>query len=172
MRKKNSGKPRGGRRVKRVSFAEVARLSRAAVRKMKADGFKPDVLVGVGRGGWTPAVIVSNLLRNPRLYSVKCEYYDERDLPVAKPRISQTVGLRVKGKRVLIIDEVADSGGSLRAIARHFRSLGTKEFKFLVLHWKTCAKFEPEYWGERTDGALWLKYPWDITRVSFRTRRV
>ncbi len=158
-------KPRGGRRerrARRVSFAEVVRLSRAAVRKMRADGFKPDVLVGVGRGGWTPSVVVSNLLRNPRLYSVKCEYYDERDNPIAKPRISQTVGLRVRGKRVLIVDEVADSGGSLRAIARHFRSLRCREFRFLVLHWKACARFEPDYWGARAAAGDWLKYPWDV----------
>jgi hypoxanthine phosphoribosyltransferase len=163
-RKASKRKPRGGRRILRVSFGEVVRLCRAAVRKMRASGFAPDVLVGVGRGGWTPSVIVSNLLRNPRLYSVKCEYYDERDNPIATPRISQTVGLQVKGKRVLIIiiDEVADSGGSLRAIARHLRSLGCRDFRFLVLHWKSCARFAPEYWGARADGAVWLRYPWDV----------
>ncbi|MEM0475591.1 MAG: phosphoribosyltransferase family protein [Candidatus Norongarragalinales archaeon] len=159
-----SGKtrPRSARRVRRVSFSEVVRLTRAVVRKMKAEGFKPDVIVGVGRGGWTPSVIVSNLLRNPRLYSVKCEYYDENDEPTKRPRISQTVGLRVKGKRVLVVDEVADSGESLRAIARHFRTLGASELSFVVLHWKYCARFTPEYWGARTPAGVWLRYPWDV----------
>ncbi len=159
---RESGEPRGGRRIQRVSFAEVVKLSRAAVKKMKAGMFTPDVLVGVGRGGWTPSVIVSNLLRNPRLYSVKCEYYDSRDNATAEPRISQTAGLQVKGKRVLIIDEVADSGGSLRAIAKHFKTLRVKEFKFLVLHWKNCAAFAPDYWGARADAGAWLRYPWDV----------
>ena len=149
---------------------------------MHAEGFNPDVLVGVGRGGWTPAVIVSNILKNPKLYSIKCEHYDVNDKPMKSARISQTVGLQVKGKKVLIIDEVADSGGSLRAIARHFKSLETSDFRFLVLHWKKGAAFTPEYYGAKV-GKRWIKYPWDvkpasstpalvIDQIRTRTRRV
>ena len=43
--------------------------------KISKDKFKPDVIVGVSRGGWPPARVLSDLLDNPNLANVRAEFY-------------------------------------------------------------------------------------------------
>ena len=43
--------------------------------KIRRDKFEPDVIVGVSRGGWPPARVLSDLMCNPNLANVRAEFY-------------------------------------------------------------------------------------------------
>ena len=43
--------------------------------KIFKSGFKPEIIVGVSRGGWPPARVLSDLLENPNLTNVRAEFY-------------------------------------------------------------------------------------------------
>ncbi|NIR87950.1 phosphoribosyltransferase [Candidatus Bathyarchaeota archaeon] len=126
------------------------------VRKAK---FKPDVIVGVSRGGWPPARIMSDLLENPELANVKAEFY----LGVAKtkgePVITQPVSTSVTGKKVLVVDEVADTGKSLRLVRSHLKGRGATEVKILTIYYKPWSVVVPDWYGKET--SRWIVFPWE-----------
>ena len=78
--------------------------------KIRRSGFKPDVIIGVTRGGWIPARGLSDLLGIPDLATVRVEFYlgvaETRNEPV----LTQGVSAVVEGKKALLVDDVADTG--------------------------------------------------------------
>ncbi|HID17592.1 TPA: phosphoribosyltransferase, partial [Candidatus Bathyarchaeota archaeon] len=95
--------------------------------------FSPDVIVGIARGGWIPARILSDLLENPNVASVRVEFYVDVGKTAETPRITQGVSVPLEGKKVLVVDDVADTGKSLRAVLRYLEELGAKEVKAATL---------------------------------------
>src|SRR5438046_10094998 len=91
-------------------------------RQIKKDRYKPEIIVGVSRGGWPPARVMSDLLQNPNLANMKVDFYKDIGVRNKKPRITQPVTMEVVGKRVLVVDDVSDTGHSLRVVGDHLRS--------------------------------------------------
>jgi uncharacterized protein len=128
--------------------------------KLCRRGFKPDAIVGVSRGGWISARILSDLLDNPNLFSVKVESYLRIGESKSLPALTQVLSGDVVGKSVLVVDEVADSGGSLKLVTQHVRDRGAREVKSAVLFVKSCCAFRPDFFEAET--ACWVVFPWEI----------
>ncbi len=127
--------------------------------RLQKANFKPDVIVGVSRGGWPLARIMSDLLENPELANVKTEFY----LGVAKtkgePVITQPVSTSVTGKKILVVDEVADTGESLRLVQSHLKERGATEVKILTMYCKPWSVVVPDWYGKET--SRWIVFPWE-----------
>ncbi len=127
--------------------------------RIRENNFKPDVIVGVSRGGWPPARIMSDLLENPELANVRAEFY----LGVAKtkgdPVITQPVSTSVTGKKVLIVDEVADTGKSLRLVKSHLEEQGATEVKIMTIYYKPWSIVVPDWYAKET--SRWIVFPWE-----------
>jgi uncharacterized protein len=128
-------------------------------RKVKESGFKPDVIVGVSRGGWPPARIMSDLLNNPNLANMKVEFYKNIGVRSKKPRITQPVTSDVKNRKVLVVDDVADSGLSLRAVRNHLRRKNPDDVKVCTIYYKPHSIYIPDYFAKRTSS--WIIFPWE-----------
>lgn len=128
-------------------------------RKIKESKFKPDVIVGVSRGGWPPARIMSDLLNNPNLANMKVEFYKDIGVRSKSPRITQPVTSDVQNKKVLVVDDVADSGQSLRAVRSHLRRKGTEEIRVCTIYYKPHSIYIPDYFAKRTSS--WIIFPWE-----------
>jgi hypoxanthine phosphoribosyltransferase len=128
--------------------------------KIRRDGFKPDIIVGVSRGGWPPARILSDLLDNPNLANVRAEFY----LGVAEtkqaPRLTQPVSVPVAGKKVLVVDEVADTGKSLALVKEHMSERGAMEVRIATVYYKPWSIVKPDYNEKET--TRWIVFPWEI----------
>src|SRR2546427_11106966 len=98
-------------------------------KRVRRSGFSPEVIVGVSRGGWPPARIMSDLLENQNLANMKVVFYRDIGLRNKRPVITQPVSSRVKGKRVLVVDDVSDTGHSLRVVSAHLRTIGAGKVK-------------------------------------------
>jgi hypoxanthine phosphoribosyltransferase len=127
--------------------------------RIRENDFKPDVIVGVSRGGWPPARIMSDLLENPQLANVRAEFY----LGVAKtkgdPVITQPVSTSVTGKKVLIVDEVADTGKSLRLVKSHLEEQGATEVNIMTIYYKPWSIVVPDWYAKET--SRWIVFPWE-----------
>jgi len=127
--------------------------------RIRENNFKADVIVSVSRGGWPPARVMSDLLENPELANVRAEFY----LGVAKtkgdPVITQPVSTSVKGKKVLIVDEVADTGKSLRLVKSHLEEQGATEVKTMTIYYKPWSIVVPDWYAKET--SRWLVFPWE-----------
>lgn len=128
--------------------------------KIRKDGFKPDIIVGVSRGGWPPARFLSDLLDNPNLANVKAEFYLGVAETKGEPTLTQPVSTDVVGKRVLVVDEIADTGKSLKLIKEHLTERGAEEIKIVTIYYKPWSIIKPDYYEKET--SRWVVFPWEI----------
>lgn len=127
--------------------------------KIKKSGFNPEIIVGVARGGWPPARVLSDLLENPNLANVKAEFYLDIYKTIEKPRITQPISTSVKGKGVLVVDDVADSGKSLKLVREHLLREGASEVRICTLYYKPWSIVTPDYYMKKTEA--WVIFPWE-----------
>jgi len=128
--------------------------------KIRKSGFKPDIIVGVSRGGWPPARVLSDLLDNPNLANVKTEFYLGVAETKGEPTLTQPVSVAVAGKKVLVVDEVADTGKSLKLVKEHVIKKGASEVKIVTVYYKPWSIIVPDYYGK--EKSRWIVFPWEI----------
>jgi len=127
--------------------------------KIRKDMFNPDMIVGVSRGGWTPARVLSDLLENPEIINIKAEFYIGIAETKKKPVITQPVSVDVKDKAVLVVDDISDTGKSLRLVKTHLMEQGVKYVKIATLYYKPWSVTVPDYYMKTTCG--WIIFPWE-----------
>jgi hypoxanthine phosphoribosyltransferase len=127
--------------------------------KIRKDGFKPDVIVGVSRGGWPPARVLSDLLDNPNIANVRAEFYLGVAETKGEPVLTQPVSVDVAGKRVLVVDEIADTGKSLKAVKEHLMASGAVDVKIATVYYKPWSIVKPDYYERET--RRWVVFPWE-----------
>jgi len=128
--------------------------------KIRKNGFNPDIIVGVSRGGWPPARVLSDLLGNPNLANVRAEFYLGVAETKGEPTLTQPVSMEVAGKKVLVVDEVADTGESLKLVKEHLIKQGAVEIKIATVYYKPWSIVKPDYYEKET--SLWIVFPWEI----------
>jgi hypoxanthine phosphoribosyltransferase len=128
--------------------------------KIRKSGFDPDVIVGVSRGGWLPSRILSDLLENPKLAHITADFYDGVAETKKEPTITQPVSVPVKDKKVLVVDDVADTGESLRTVNSHLKKQGASEVKIAAIYYKTWSTTVPDYYLK--EAHCWIIFPWEI----------
>jgi len=139
-----------------LEFGEAARhLARDVV---DAD-FRPDVVVAVARGGLVLAGAISYALDTKMCGSINVEFYtgvDERlPEPVLLPPTLDAPSLA--GKRVLVVDDVSDSGRTL-VLVRDLLLEVADEVRTVCLYSKPRTVLEPDFTWKRTD--RWITFPW------------
>jgi hypoxanthine phosphoribosyltransferase len=127
--------------------------------KTRNSSFKPDIIVGVSRGGWLPARVLSDLLSNPSLASVGAELYVGVSEPNGKAVITQPVSTSVKGKKVLIVDEVVDTGKTLELVKEYVAEQGAAAVRIATVYWKPWSTVKPDFFEKETD--RWIVFPWE-----------
>jgi len=124
-----------------------------------ADGFRPDIVLAIARGGLFVAGALGYALDVKNLHVMNVEFYtgvDERlDMPVVLPPVPAPVDLA--GARVLIADDVADTGATLELVKR-FCSEHVAEVRCAVVYEKPQSIVHAEYVWRRTD--RWIDFPW------------
>ncbi len=127
--------------------------------KIREDNFKPDVIVGVSRGGWPPARVMSDLLENPEIANVKAEFYLGVAETKGEPLITQPVSVSVRDKKALLMDDVADTGKSLRLVRAHLKEKGATEVRIATIYYKPWSVVIPDYYEKETRS--WIIFPWE-----------
>ncbi|UCE96984.1 MAG: phosphoribosyltransferase [Candidatus Bathyarchaeota archaeon] len=127
--------------------------------KIRKDKFSPDVIVGISRGGWIPARILSDLLEHPEIANVKAEFYLGVAETTKEPVITQTVSTNVKDKKVFLVDDVSDTGKSLRLVKDYLLEQGAKALKIATLYYKPWSITKPDYYEKTTQD--WIIFPWE-----------
>jgi hypoxanthine phosphoribosyltransferase len=123
------------------------------------DGFRPDLVLGIARGGLFLAGGLGYALDVKNLHVINVEFYtgvDERlDMPVLLPPVPEPVDLT--GAHVLIADDVADTGATL-ALVKDYCERHVAEVRCAVVYEKSRSEVQCEYVWRRTD--RWIDFPW------------
>ena len=126
---------------------------------IKRDDFSPDVIIGISRGGWPPARVMSDLLGNVELANIRVEFYRGVAETESEPVITQPLSMPVEDKRVLIMDDVADTGKSLKLVKEHVLRQKAKEIKIATIYYKPWSIVVPDYYVRVTN--RWIIFPWE-----------
>jgi uncharacterized protein len=127
--------------------------------KIQGDGYKPDIIIGIARGGIVSARILSDLLEVPDLATIQIEYYADIAQTKQEPILKRSLHTQLTGKKALLVDDVSDSGKSLQLAKNHLQQQGAKEIKTATLYAKPQTITEPDYYEKQT--SHWIVFPWD-----------
>lgn len=144
-----------------VSWKESYRLAKVLARKIKSSGFKPDLVIGIARGGLVPARVVCDFLLQKDLAAVKIEHWGIA-ATLGKATIKFPLPVDISGKKILIVDDVVDTGDTYSVLMDYLKEKNPSEVRTGVLHYKTCSTSIPDYWAEKQDKWEWIIYPWAV----------
>jgi len=128
--------------------------------QVKNSDYKQDLIVAVSRGGLIPGRVLSDLLENPKITTIKVEYYEDIYKTRSKPKITQPLTVDVSGKRVLLVDDIVDTGNSLKLVREYLFERGAGDVKICTLYRKPWSVVIPEF-SAQTTGA-WVCFPHEI----------
>lgn len=146
--------------------------SRELAEQVAADGFHPDIIFSIARGGLFVAGALGYALDVKNLHVANVEFYtgiDERlPVPIMLPPVPNVVDL--SGQRVLVADDVADTGATLKLV-RDFCTGTVADVRCAVVYEKPRSTVNCEYVWRRTD--RWINFPWStLPPVVSRTGQV
>jgi len=126
--------------------------------------FVPDVIIGVARGGLIPAVRLSHITNNTLMRVVDVKFYTDIDKRIEKPTITVPLTENIENLNVLIADDVADTGKTLKEVKKHVLSFNPKQLKIAVIAKKPQSIIDPDYYVFETD--KWIIFPWEKMPVE------
>jgi len=143
----------------RLSWAEFGVATRDLARQVAHDGYEADLILSIARGGLLVGAALGYALGVKNAWTMNVEFYtgvDERlDVPMILPPVPDLIDLETA--RVLIADDVADTGETLRLV-KDFCVGKVGEVRCAVLYEKSRAMVNCDYVWKRTD--LWIDFPW------------
>jgi hypoxanthine phosphoribosyltransferase len=125
----------------------------------KLGSYRPQLIVGISRGGLVPARILSDILDVKNVGILGISFYKGAGRHAGSPVISQELTMDLKGKRVLLVDDIADSGRSMAVAKDYVLKLGAKEARTATIHYKPESSSRPDYFVITTTS--WVVYPWE-----------
>jgi len=144
-----------------LSWDAANRLARVLAHKVIKSGYEPDIILGIARGGLVPARMVCDFLLKNDLLSVTTQHWGiATKLGKARIKFSLPYEADISGKRVLVVDDVADTGDSISIIINYLKENNPIDIRTAVLHYKTCSTSIPDYYGEKLEEWNWIIYPW------------
>ncbi len=150
-----------------MKFLHVGPEDALAYAKKLADsiigsGFKPDTIVAILRGGVVIARLLSDFLDVRDIRSIRVVHYEALDIREGA-EVVEPLPTRLDGKKVLLVDDVADTGDSLIVAKKHLEERGAADVKVATMHYKPWSKFKPDYYSEETDA--WVIYFWEYAET-------
>ena len=122
-------------------------------------GYEPDIILSIARGGLGLGMGLGYALDVKNIPTVNVEFYtgiDQRlDVPIMLPPTPAAVDL--SGLKVLIADDVADTGETLRVV-HQFCAGHVAESRTAVIYEKPRTVIRPEYSWRVTE--QWIDFPW------------
>jgi len=142
-----------------LTWSRFGVASRDLALEIAGDGYEPDLILAIARGGLFVAGALGYALSVKNIYVMNIEYYtgiEERlPLPVVLPPTPELVDL--EHARILVADDVADTGHTL-ALVHDFCRGKVADVRAAVLYQKPRSVIDCQYAWSRTD--RWIDFPW------------
>jgi uncharacterized protein len=148
------------------TWNQIYEMLLCQAQKIKTQNYKPDIIVAIARGGVVPARILSDLLEIPSLSFIQIEFYTNINQTLQEPTLKQTLTTNVTSKKILLIDDISDTGKSLKLAKTHLQHQGAIEIKTATLYKKPQSVTTPDFYEKQTTD--WVVFPWDIKETLLK----
>jgi hypoxanthine phosphoribosyltransferase len=151
-----------------LGHEETQGLVSNIIRHLQKNNISPAVVIGVTRGGLTPAVMLSHYFSCPLLpldFSLR-DRDDAQDMDKNRGVLDQAAKLAGERGHVLVIDDINDSGDTLTAIDEFVIDYLVRphNWVYAALLEKCTSKFDCDFYGEMlmdTQCDDWIVFPWE-----------
>jgi len=154
--------------VKLVRWSDVVEWSRKLSEQIIKDGFQPDVIVAIARGGVTPARLLCDYLGVMDLLTIKVEHWVETAGHLEDAIVKYPFTADLSGKKVLLVDDICDTGRSIIVSKEYIeKNNKPKELRVATMQYiKPVAQTEPDYYVDIVEDWVWYMYPWNYIEDS------
>lgn len=124
-----------------------------------------DTLITLAKGGWTWARTMADILQIFELSSFKLSFYDSSQpgIKLTKPLLEIPLTIPLTKKRVILFDDVNDSGESMEYAIKYLENFSPASIITATLFHKPHAKIKPDFVGSETDA--WVVFPHERREV-------
>ncbi|MFJ3498060.1 phosphoribosyltransferase [Streptomyces sp. NPDC086091] len=150
---------RAGERRENLSYESFGVAVRELAQAVADDGYVPDVVLSIARGGVFVAGGLAYALDCKNLHLVNVEFYTGVGTTLDMPVMPVPDLVDFSAKKVLITDDVADTGKTLKLV-RDFCLDTVAEVRSAVIYEKSHSLVKCEYVWKRTDD--WINFPWSV----------
>mgnify|MGYP000524837645 CR=1 FL=1 len=142
-----------------LEWDDFATASRDLASDVLGSGFRPDVVIAIARGGLLLAGAIAYALGTKNCGSINVEFYTGVDARLPEPIVSGPMldAPALSGKRVLLVDDVSDSGRTLKKVVGMITDAGA-DVRTATLYVKSQTVLVPDYTYRSTDD--WIVFPW------------
>jgi hypoxanthine phosphoribosyltransferase len=142
-----------------MTWTDLGTSTRRLAEAVAADGYDPDMILSIARGGLLVGAALGYALSVKNVYTMNVEYYTGVDERLEVPRILPPAPdfLDLEDARILIADDVADTGHTLESV-EEFCAGKVGEVRVAVLYEKSRSLVKCDYVWRRTD--RWINFPW------------
>jgi len=148
--------------VQLLALEEVVAACDRLAGMVRESGFAPQTVVAIARGGFTPARFLYDFLGVSSLAAIRVRHYEAGARCRGTAEVVLPLSADVRGQRVLVVDDVNDSGDTLAAAFPHLRQFSPAEVRTAVLHEKSSTTCPADFVAERISQWRWLLYPWAV----------
>jgi uncharacterized protein len=145
------------------TWNEMNQLAFDLTKQINQDGIKFDRVVTLAKGGWPLASTLVDLLQIGEVASIGVKFYSGLDERFDRPRIYQDIPTSIRGEKILLFDDVADTGKSLEFTIDYLKVRGAEVVKTATLFYKPHSEIVPDYYGEET--STWIVFPCDVVEM-------
>lgn len=146
-----------------INWNSTVTLCNKLAAKIKKDDFIPDIVITIARGGYVPARLICDRLDIYNLTSIRITHYTSGSTKQQQARLSIPLSIDISGMKVLLVDDVDDTGDTLDLAFEHIKSFHPQSIKTAVVHHKVISTVIPDYYVETVNKWRWIIYPWALT---------
>ncbi|MBI4513585.1 MAG: phosphoribosyltransferase [Gemmatimonadetes bacterium] len=139
-----------------LSWELFGELCRALAVKVGRE-YDPEIIIGIAAAGVIPGAVIAAMLRRD-FFAMKITRRRDEQRVRERPEILSAAPPQAAGKRVLLVDEICDTGETLRLALAAVRSVGPREVRTATSLVRKGG-YRPDFWALET-GALVI-FPWD-----------
>lgn len=149
-------------KTKLVTWEEIVDWTMHLADIIRNDGYIPDLVVAVARGGFVPARLLCDFLGVENLLSIQSQHWTEAAKMEERAILRFPYRISAEGLRVLVVDDIVDTGETLLLARDYIRdNWNPKDVRTAALQWiSPVAKFKPDYYYLEVKEWTWFQYPW------------
>lgn len=149
-------------RFRYLSWSEYGELVGALSNLVNSSGREFDVVVGIARGGLPVALAVADELEATLDFVTVKSYTGIAER--RRPKILRTVTESVRGRRVLVVDDIVDHGETMKAVVRHLREDRPRLVRTAAIFTKPWTRFDPDF--SLREVSNWVVFPYERREVE------
>ncbi len=141
------------------SWDQMNQLTFEVSKQINQADVKFDRIVTLAKGGWPMTRSLIDFTNIPEIASIGIKFYSGINQRLSEPSVYQDIPVSVKNEKILLFDDVADTGESLIFTEQLLEKRGAKLVKTATIFYKPHSRVKPDFFGEET--SAWIVFPFE-----------